>query len=147
MKIILTEDIPSLGKLGDVVQVADGYGRNFLIPQGKALPATSQSVKKFDHQKQMLKQKAEKETKGAEKLGKKLEGISCTIAMAAGEGDKLFGAVTSLDIEAALKNEGITVDRKKIVLEEPIKTLGIYTVPIKLHHGITANLKVWVVKS
>jgi large subunit ribosomal protein L9 len=133
--------------MGDVVQVADGYGRNFLIPQGKALPATSPSVKKFDHQKQMLKQKAEKEKKDAEKLAKKLEGISCTISMAAGEGDKLFGAVTSQDIEAALKNEGVTIDRKKIILEEPIKTLGIYTVPIKLHLGIIANLKVWVVKA
>lgn len=147
MKVILSEDIPSLGKIGDVVQVADGYGRNFLIPQGKALPATSQSVKKFEHQKQVLKQKVEKEKKEAEKLAKKLEGVSCTITMDAGEGDKLFGAVTSMDIEAALKNEDITVDRKKILLEEPIKSLGIYTVPIKLHPGITANLKVWVVKA
>jgi large subunit ribosomal protein L9 len=147
VKVILSEDIPSLGKIGDVVQVADGYGRNFLIPQGKALPATSQSVKKFEHQKQVLKQKVEKEKKEAEKLAKKLEGVSCTITMDAGEGDKLFGAVTSMDIEAALKNEDITVDRKKILLEEPIKSLGIYTVPIKLHPGITANLKVWVVKA
>lgn len=147
MKVILAEDVSSLGKIGDVVQVADGYGRNFLIPQGKALPATSQSVKKFDHQKQMLKQKVEKEKREAEKLAKKLGGISCTIPMAAGEGDKLFGAVTTMDIEAALKNEGVTVDRKKIILEEPIKSLGIYTVSVKLHPGITTNLKVWVVKS
>lgn len=147
MKVILTEDISSLGKIGDVIQVADGYGRNFLIPQGKSILATSQSVKKFEHQKQLLKQKAEKDKKEAEKLARKLEEVSCTIAMAAGEGDKLFGAVTSLDIEAALKNEGVAVDRKKILLEEPIKSLGIYTVPIKLNPGITANLKVWVVKS
>jgi large subunit ribosomal protein L9 len=147
VKLILTEDIPSLGKIGDVVQVADGYGRNFLIPQGKALLATSQSVKRFDHQKQMLKQKVEKEKKEAEKLAKKLEGISCTIPMATGEGDKLFGAVTSMDIETALKQEEIVVNRKKILLEEPIKSLGIYTVPIKLHPEITANLKIWVVKS
>ena len=147
MKVILTEDIPSLGKIGDVIQVADGYGRNFLIPQGKAILATSQSVKKFEHQKQLLKQKAGKDKKEAEKLARKLEEVSCTIAMAAGEGDKLFGAVTSLDIEAALKNEGVAVDRKKILLEEPIKSLGIYTVPIKLNPGITAKLKVWVVKS
>jgi large subunit ribosomal protein L9 len=147
VKVILAEDVSSLGKIGDVVQVADGYGRNFLIPQGKALPATSQSVKKFDHQKQMLKQKVEKEKREAEKLAKKLGGISCTIPMAAGEGDKLFGAVTTMDIEAALKNEGVTVDRKKIILEEPIKSLGIYTVSVKLHPGITTNLKVWVVKS
>jgi len=147
VKVILSEDIPSLGKIGDVLQVADGYGRNFLIPQGKALLATSQSVKTFEHQKQLLKQKAEKDKKEAEKLARKLEEVSCTIAMAAGEGDKLFGAVTSLDIEAALKNEGIVVDRKKILLEEPIKSLGIYTVPIKLNPGLTANLKVWVVKS
>jgi len=147
VKVILTEDISSLGKIGDVIQVADGYGRNFLIPQGKSILATSQSVKKFEHQKQLLKQKAEKDKKEAEKLARKLEEVSCTIAMAAGEGDKLFGAVTSLDIEAALKNEGVAVDRKKILLEEPIKSLGIYTVPIKLNPGITANLKVWVVKS
>jgi len=147
VKVILTEEMPSLGKVGDVVQVSDGYGRNFLIPQGKALLATTQNVKRFDHQKQMLKQKTEKEKKEAEKLAKKLEAISCTIAMAAGEGDKLFGAVTSIDIEAALKEEGVDIERKKILLEEPIKTLGIYTVPVKLQSGITANLKVWVVKS
>jgi large subunit ribosomal protein L9 len=139
--------MPSLGKVGDVVQVSDGYGRNFLIPQRKALLATTQSLKKFDHQKQMLKQKTEKEKKEAEKLAKKLEAMSCTIAMAAGEGDKLFGAVTSIDIEASLKEEGVDIERKKILLEEPIKTLGIYTVPIKLQSGITASLKVWVVKS
>lgn len=147
MKVILTQDISNLGKVGEVVQVSDGYGRNFLIPQGKALLATPQNLKIFEHQKHLEKQRTEKEKREAEKLAKRLESLSCTIPMAAGEGEKLFGAVTSLDIEAALKNEGINIDRKKIILEEPIKTLGIYTVPIKLHQGITANLKVWVVKA
>jgi large subunit ribosomal protein L9 len=147
MKVILTEDIPKLGKIGDLIQIKDGYARNYLIPQNLAVPANPQNIKALEHQKTLLKQKQNRIKREAEKLAQKIEKISCTVSKPAGEEDKLFGSVTSLDIEKILKEEGIKIDRKKILLEEPIKTLGIYKVPIKLHPEVTANLKVWVVKA
>lgn len=147
MKVILTEDVAGLGKLGDLVQVKDGYARNYLIPKKLALPANPQNVKVLEHQKNLIRQKQNRIKSEAEKLAEKIEKMSCTIAKPTGEEDKLFGAVTSIDIEESLREEGIIIDRKKILLEEPIKSLGIYKVPIKLHPEVTANLKVWVVKS
>jgi len=147
MKVILTEDIPKLGKMGDLIQIKDGYARNYLIPRNLAVPANPQNIKALEHQKTLLKQKQNRIKREAEKLAQKIEKVSCTISKPAGEEDKLFGSVTSLDIEKSLKEEGIKIDRKKILLEEPIKTLGIYKVPIKLHPEVTANLKVWVVKA
>jgi len=146
MKVILIQDIPSLGTIGDVITVKDGYARNYLIPQGKAIRATTQNVKALEHQKRVLKDKLNKIKRDAEKLARHIENISCTVAKPVGEGEKLFGSVTSKDIEDALKAEGIDIDRKKILLDEPIKTLGVYTVPIKVHPEVLANLKVWVVK-
>ncbi len=146
MKVILTQDIAGLGAIGDLITVKDGYGRNHLIPQGKALQATSQNMKILEHQKRQIREKLNKAKKEAEKLAARIEAVSCTVAKNAGEEDKLFGSVTSMDIEASLKLEGIEVDRKKILLPEPIKSLGIYTIPIKLHPEVTANLKLWVVK-
>jgi len=147
MKVILMEDIPSLGKMGALVKVADGYGRNYLIPQGKAITATTHNIKILEHQTQQLRNKIDKIRKVAEKLAKRIEAVSCTVAKPAGDEEKIFGSVTSMDIAESLKIEGVEVDRKKIILEEPIKTLGIYTVPIKLHPEVTAHLKVWVVKA
>ena len=147
MKIILVEDVPSLGKMGDMVKVSGGYGRNFLIPQGKAIQATTQNMKILEHQTKQLKEKVDKIKKEAEKLSKKIEAVSCTVTKPAGEEEKLFGSVTSMDIAESLRLEGIDIERKKILLDEPIKTLGIFTIPIKLHHEVTAHLKVWVVKS
>ena len=147
MKVILIEDIPSLGKMGDLVKVADGYGRNFLVPHGKAIRATTHNVKVLEHQTKQLKNKVDKIKRDAEKLARKIEAVSCTVAKPAGDEEKIFGSVTSMDIGESLKVEGIEVDRKNIVLDEPIKTLGIYTVPIKLHPEVTAQLKVWVVKT
>jgi len=147
VKVILTEDVAGLGKLGDLVQVKDGYARNYLIPKKLALPANPQNVKVLEHQKNLIRQKQNRIKSEAEKLAEKIEKMSCTIAKPTGEEDKLFGAVTSIDIEESLREEGIIIDRKKILLEEPIKSLGIYKVPIKLHPEVTANLKVWVVKS
>lgn len=146
MKVILTQDVTGLGAIGDLISVKEGFGRNCLIPQGKAMKATSQNIKTLDHQKRQIKEKLNKAKREAEKLAERVENISCTVAKAAGEEDKLFGSVTSMDIEASLKLEGIEVERKKIVLPEPIKALGIYSVPIKLHPEVTANLKLWVVK-
>jgi large subunit ribosomal protein L9 len=146
MKVILLENVPSLGKAGDLVKVSDGYGRNYLIPQKKAIVATEKSVKAMEHQKRLVQQRMEKAKKDAEKLGRQIENLSCTFTKTVGESGKLFGSVTSMDVENYLKENGIGVDRKKISLEEPIKNLGMFTVPIKLHPEVTSHLKVWVVQ-
>ncbi len=146
MQVILLENVPSLGKAGDLVKVSDGYGRNYLIPQKKALLATEKSLKVIEHQKRQVQQRMEKTKKDTEKMGQRIETLSCTFVKTVGESGKLFGSVTSMDIENFLKENGIEVDRKKISLEEPIKNLGMFTVPIKLHSEVTANLKVWVVQ-
>lgn len=146
MQVILLENVPSLGKAGDLVKVSDGYGRNYLIPKKKALLATEKSLKVIEHQKRQVQQRLEKGKKDAEKLGEEIEKLSCTFARTVGESGKLFGSVTSMDIENYLKENGIEVDRKKISLEEPIKNLGMFTVSIKLSPEVTAQLKVWVVQ-
>ena len=147
MKVILAEEIPSLGTIGDVVKVADGYARNYLIPQKKAMQATSKNIKRLEHDESLAKNKLDKNKKEAESIANKIEVLSCTITKQAGEEDKLFGSVTTMDIQENLKGEGIDIDRKKIVLDEPIKKLGDFIVPIKLHQEVTADLKVCVVKS
>jgi large subunit ribosomal protein L9 len=146
MQVILLEDIPSLGKVGDKVKVSDGYGRNYLIPQKKAILATEKSLKAIEHQKRQVQQQLDKAKKDAEKEAQQIGQLSCTFAKPVGESGKLFGAVTSMEIEGFLKENGIEVDRKKILLEEPIKSVGMYNVPIKLNPEVTAHLKVWVVQ-
>lgn len=147
MKVILMEDVPPLGETGEQVKVADGYARNFLIPYGKAIKETTHNIKIFEHQSKQIKDKRDRIKRDAEKLAKKIELVSCTVTKPAGEEEKIFGSVTSMDIVDSLKVEGIEIDRKKIILDDPIKTLGIYTVLIKLHPEVTAHLKVWVVKT
>ena len=146
MHVILLEDVPSLGKAGDTVKVSEGYGRNYLIPQKKAVFATEKNMKALGHQKRQVQDRLGKVKKDAEKLAQEIHNLSCTFTKQAGESGKLFGSVTSMDIEGFLKENGIEVDRKKIMLEEPLKSLGMFTVPIKLHADIVANLKVWVVQ-
>jgi large subunit ribosomal protein L9 len=146
MLIILLEDVPSLGKVGDKVKVSDGYGRNFLIPKKKAILATEKSLKAIEHQKRQIQQRMGKIKKDAERMVQQIEQLSCTFSKSVGESGKLFGSVTSMEIENFLKENGILVDRKKILLEEPIKNLGMFTVPIKLHPEVTGHLKVWVVQ-
>jgi large subunit ribosomal protein L9 len=146
MKVILTQDIAGIGNIGDLITVKDGFGRNYLIPEGKGIQATSQNIKKLEHQKRQIREKLSKTKREAEKLAARIEAVSCTVAKAVGEEDRLFGSVTSMDIEASLKLEGIEIDRKRIILPEPIKALGIYQIPIKLHTEVTAALKLWVVK-
>jgi large subunit ribosomal protein L9 len=146
MHVILLEDIPSLGKVGDRVKVSDGYGRNYLIPQKKAVLATEKDLKAVEHQQRQVQVRLEKAKKDAEKEVQQIEQLSCTFAKTVGESGKLFGSVTSMEIEEFLKENGIAVDRKKILLEEPIKNVGVFTVPIKLHPEVTAHLKVWVVQ-
>jgi large subunit ribosomal protein L9 len=146
MQVILLENVSSLGKAGDLVKVSDGYGRNYLIPQKKAILATEKSLKVIEHQKRQVQQRMEKTKKDAEKMAQHIEKLSCTFTKTVGESGKLFGSVTSMDLENYLKENGIEVDRKKISLEEPIKNLGMFTVPIKLHPEVAAHLKVWVVQ-
>ena len=146
MEVVLLEDIPALGKIGDVVKVADGYARNFLIPKNKAVRATSKRVKELEHGRRILQDRLQKSLRDSERLAKRLEEYSCTLVKTVGESGKLFGAVTSMEIEQNLLENGFKVERKNILLDEPIKSLGIYTVPIKLDASVTANLKVWVVK-
>ncbi len=146
MQIILLEDVPSLGKAGDLVKVSDGYGRNYLIPKKKGILATEKSMKVLEHQKRQVQQRMGKLRKDVGKIAEQIETLSCTLAKPVGESGKLFGSVTSMDIEAFLKESGIEVDRKKILLEEPIKSLGMFTVPIKLLPEVIAHLKVWVVQ-
>ncbi len=146
MQVILIEDVPSLGKIGDLVKVSDGYARNYLIPQNKAMVATGKNLKALDHQKRQVQDRLGKVKKDAQKLAQEIEGLSCTIAKQVGESGKLFGSVTTMDIETYLKENGIEVERKKILLDEPLKSVGMYTVPIKLHSDIVAQLKVWVVQ-
>jgi len=146
MQVILLEDVPALGKSGESVKVSEGYGRNYLIPQKKAILATEKGIKILEHQKREVQQRMGKAKKDVEKVAEQIEKLSCTFAKPVGESGKLFGSVTSMEIESFLKENGIDVDRKKILLEEPIKNLGMFTVPIKLHPELTAQLKVWVVQ-
>ena len=146
MQIILREDVSSLGKAGDLVKVANGYARNYLIPRKMAVESTPRNLKALEHEKLLIEHKKRRELKDSEKLKEKLESISCTIGVKVGEDDKLFGSVTSMDIEEGLKREGVEIDRRKIELEEPIRTLGVYTVHIKIAPETQAKLKVWVVK-
>ncbi len=146
MKVILKENIENLGQIGDLIQVKPGYARNYLIPQSRAIEATVRNVKVLEHQKKLIQDKILKTVKTAEGFAQRIESTSVTISQKVGENDRLFGSVTAINIAESLKEEGIDVDKKKISLEEPIKKLGVYTVPIKLHPEVTASLKVWVVE-
>ena len=146
MQVILLEEIPSLGKAGDLVKVSDGYGRNFLVPQKKAILATEKNLRYLEHQKRQVQHRTAKTKKDVQRLAEQIESLSCTLSKQVGESGKLFGSVTSMDIEEYLKGQGIEVDRKKIHLDEPIKNVGMFTVPIKLHPEVTAQLRLWVVE-
>lgn len=146
MQVILQEDVASLGKAGDVVNVREGYGRNFLLPQKKAVPADPKNLKQLDHQKRVVAAGQLKMKKRAEELAEKLKAVSITIGREAGEEDKLFGSVTVKDIADALRNEGHMIERHNIQLAEPIKQLGIYDISVKLHQEVTGVVKVWIVK-
>jgi len=145
MKVILKENVESLGKAGDTLKVADGYARNFLIPRGLAIEESSKSMKVLEQEKKIILQKVEKEKKKAELLLEKMKGVTCTISRRVGEQEKLFGSVTTKDIETSLLDQGIEIDRKTIILEEPIKSLGEFPVKIRLQPGMYSEIKVIVV--
>jgi large subunit ribosomal protein L9 len=145
MEVILKEDIANLGKIGEVVRVRDGYARNYLLPRGLVLIANKKNIKTFEHQKKLVADQKQKVTRQAQAVGDELAGVSLVIAMRTGEEGRLFGSVTNIQIEKALKAKGLNVDRRKIHLDEPIKTLGDYEIAIRLSADLTVPLKLSVV--
>ncbi|MBF0505508.1 MAG: 50S ribosomal protein L9 [Nitrospirae bacterium] len=145
MKVILKEDVKDVGHIGEMLTVKDGYARNFLIPRGLALEANPKNIKALEHEKRKIQEVVKKAKSGAEEVASKLSAVTLTIKAKVGEEEKLFGSVTAMDIAEALKKEGLDVDRKKIVLEEPIKRLGSYTVGVKVHPEVSAQFTVQVV--
>lgn len=146
MLVILKKKIDKLGDIGDMINVANGYARNFLLPMGLAEVSTPERAAQIQAVREKERLKLEKEILDAKMLAEKLQHTSCTITVQAGEEDKLFGAVTTGDIAKALSSEGINIHKKKIILEEPIRKLGIYNVSVKLAPDIEAIFKLWVVK-
>ncbi len=144
MQVILREDIDKLGKIGDLVKVADGYARNYLVPQKKAIEATPDNVRSMEHAKKMVADRLRKLKKEAAAEADQIKGLTITIKAKVGEEGKLFGSVTSMDIAEAAKAQGVNIDKRKIALEEPIKRAGDYTVTVKLHADVTADFKVTV---
>ena len=144
MKVILKENIDTLGHIGDIVKVAPGYARNYLLPKGLAIEATTKNAKALEHAKRQMEYKRNKVLELAKGLAARIEGITLTLAHQAGEGDKLFGSVTNMELAEKLLAQGLEIDRKKIALAEPIKHLGEYTVAVKVHPEVSANLKVVV---
>jgi large subunit ribosomal protein L9 len=146
MKVILRQDYEKLGSVGDVVDVKDGYARNYLIPRNIAYQATPNSILQLEEEKKQHARHQEKEKRSSEKLAAELEKVSVTIQMNVGEDDKLFGSVTSQMIADSLKEKGFTIDKRHIELEDTIKALGIYTVDVRLPGSVIGKVKVWVVR-
>lgn len=147
MRVILKKEVQNLGEAGDIVNVKPGYGRNYLIPRGLAIPANEGSIKQVQHQKRLAEAIRKQQLEEARAIGTKLSGTSITIRREAGEDDKLFGSVTNRDVADALAAEGIEVDRRTIQLEENIRTLGLFQVPVRVHRDVTAMVKVYVMKA
>ncbi|MDP2854836.1 MAG: 50S ribosomal protein L9 [Smithellaceae bacterium] len=145
MKVILKQNVPSLGKAGDLVKVNDGYARNLLIPKGLAIEADDKNIKAFEFEKKNILQKAQKEKAGAQDLAARLGQVTLTLSRKVGDQHKIFGSVTSKDIEVALQEKGFDIDRKMIVHNEQIKSLGEFKVKIKLVTGIDTEIKLNVV--
>jgi len=146
MEVILKEDVTKLGSRGDVVKVAEGYGRNYLLPRKLAIEATSGNKKVIEQMKAASLRRSAKEKAQAEELAKQFDGVSISFSRKSGEHDQLFGSVTSSDLADALEKKGFNVDRRKIQLHEPLKTLGEFTVPIRLHKDVTTHFKVVIEK-
>jgi large subunit ribosomal protein L9 len=146
MELVLVKDFGKLGNAMDVVSVKDGYARNFLIPQGIAVPATANNKNKVAEAKRIENQKEEKKQKDALELAKKIEQIPCTIPVKVGDEEKIYGSVSAQEIADFLKKEGFDVEKRHVDLEEPIKQLGVYNINISLYKNVSAKLKVWVVK-
>ena len=146
MKVILLKDIETLGSAGEVVEVKNGYGRNFLIPRNEALVATAANMAQFESLRKQQETLAERDRRAAEGLAKKLEAESITAQVKVGEEDRLFGSVTAQNVAELLDEKGYEVDRRAIHLEDPIRELGVYNIEVRLHSEVTAAVKLWVVK-
>ena len=146
MKVILREDVETLGQAGETVDVKDGYGRNFLIPRNLAIPATQANLKAIDEVRKQRDIRVKKRRKAAEVIKDRIEKVQLRIAVMVGEEDRLFGSVTNNDVAKLLEVEGITVDKRAIDLDDPIKALGMYSVPVKLEKDVTAHAKLLVEK-
>jgi large subunit ribosomal protein L9 len=146
MQVILREDVEKLGKMGEMLEVKRGYARNYLIPQSLAIEATPNNLKRLEHQKRIVAVRVKKVQKDSEGIAEKLNQASVTLLHLAGEEEKLFGTVTTMEIADALKEQGIEVDKRKITIDEPIKRLGEYKVSVKLPAGVTASVSVLVQK-
>ena len=146
MKVILLKDIEALGSAGEVVEVKNGYGRNFLIPRNEALVATTANMVQFESRRKQQETLAERDRRAAEALAKKLETESITAQVKVGEEDRLFGSVTAQNIAELLDEKGYEIDRRTILLEDPIRELGVYNVEVRLHPEVAAAVKLWVVK-
>lgn len=147
MRVILKKEVPNLGDAGDIVTVKAGYGRNYLIPRGLAIPANDSGVKQLEHQQRLAAAIRKKELDAANAVSAQLANVSITIRREAGEDDKLFGSVTNRDIVEALAAEGVVIDRKAIQLEDHIRSLGLFQVPVRLHREVEAMVKVFVMKA
>jgi large subunit ribosomal protein L9 len=147
MRVILKSEVPNLGDAGDIVKVSAGYGRNFLLPRGLAILASEGSIAQVDHDKRVAEAIRKKELAGAKALADKLQGTAITIRREAGEDDRLFGSVTNRDVAEALAAEGIEIDRRTIEIAEPIRAIGLFTVPVRLHRSVQASVRVYVIRS
>jgi large subunit ribosomal protein L9 len=146
VEVILRQNVKEIGRAGEKVKVADGFARNFLIPKGLAVPATHKNMDLVEREHDLEQLRKSKDLRKAQELSQKIRKISCTIVKQVSEGEKLFGSVTAQDVAKSLENEGIFLDKKQVILDEPIKSLGIYPVKIRLAPEIESVLKVWVVK-
>jgi large subunit ribosomal protein L9 len=146
MKVILRDDVKDLGDMGTIVDVSDGYARNYLVPKGLAVAANVKSVKALEHEKRIIQGKAKKIKHAAEDLSERVSKMSLVIKSKSGEEGKLFGSVTTMDIAELLQKEGVEIDKKRISLDEPIKRLGSYTVNVKLHPEIATQLQLEVLQ-
>ncbi len=146
MKVILRQDVSNLGKFGDVVKVADGYARNYLLPKRLAVPSTGSEIKQLNAEKDAYLRKEQSLLEKAERLKAGIEALNLSFVRKAGEDERLFGSVTSHDIEEALKEKGFAIEKKDIQLGEPIKRLGLHTVPVKLHSRVSAGVKIEIAK-
>jgi large subunit ribosomal protein L9 len=146
MKVILQETLEGVGNLGDLLDVSDGFARNYLLPRHKAVEANSRNIKEFEHAKRVAAEKAKKERQDIEAHAKNMSAVSLTIAAQVGKDDKMFGSVTAKDIAEGLAEKGFAIDRRKIQLAQPIKELGTFTIPVKLPREVTASIAVHVIK-
>lgn len=146
MKVVLRKDLENLGKFGEIIEVKDGYARNYLIPKGIALEANEKNLKFVEQEKLLILKKKEKEKRESLALADKIKNSSCTVVVEVGEDGKMFGAVTNYDIAKAFEERGIKLDKRMIELNEPIKELGVFYVPVRLHPEVSIEAKVWVVK-